>query len=79
MIQAIFPISMKLCQNEGYTKKTVWTKCARFGIFLKVFSPPTPWFEAKILKIEPKVAVKLETPPDHIIQTILLSFSLKED
>ena len=80
MIQAISPISMKLGQNEGYTKKTLETKWVGFGIFLKVFSPPPPppCFVTEILKIEPQLAVKSEKPPDHRIQTILLSFSLKE-
>ena len=41
--------------------------------------PPNPGFKAKILKIEPKLAMKSEKPPDHRIQTILLLFSLKED
>lgn len=35
MIQAISPISMKLSQNEGYTKKTLRTKWFAFGVFLK--------------------------------------------
>ena len=36
-------------------------------------------FRAKILKIEPKLAVKSETAPDQRIQTIVLSLSRKED
>ena len=84
VIQAISPISIKLGQNEGYTKKSSHTKGFGFRIFLKVFSPPpppppNPGFKAKILKIEPKLAMKSEKPPDHRIQTILLLFSLKED
>ena len=71
MIQAISPISMKRGQNEGYTKETTQTKWVGFGIFLKVFSLP-PSFGAKILEIEPKLAVKSEDTPDHRIQTILL-------
>ena len=40
VIQAISPISVKLGQNEGYTRKTLQTKWVGFGIFLKVISPP---------------------------------------
>ena len=50
VMQAISPISMKLGQNEGNTKKSSQTKWVGFGIFLKVISPP-PGFRAKILKI----------------------------
>ena len=48
------------------------------GFFSGYLAHP-PCFEVKILKIEPKLAVKSENPPDRRIQTILLSFSLKED
>ena len=39
----------------------------------------SPRFWAKILKLEPKLAVKSENPPDHRIQTIFLKFCRKED
>ena len=39
VIQAISPISPKLGQNEGNTKKSSQTKWVGFAIFLKVISP----------------------------------------
>ena len=43
VIQAIFPISMKLGHNEGNAKKSSQTKWVGFGIFLKVIRQPL-WF-----------------------------------
>ena len=66
---------MKLGQNEGYTKKTSQTKWVGFGIL----AYPLPGFGTKILKIEAKLAVKSENPPDHRIQTIYYHFFPKKD
>ena len=55
------------------------------GLALGFFSrylahhPLPPCFGAEILKIEPQLAVKSEKPPNDRLQTVLLSFSLKED
>ena len=77
MIQAISPISMKLGQNV-YIKKPHRQSGLALGFFSRYLAHHPPGFGAKILKIEPKLALKSEKPPDHRMQTILPSFSLKE-
>ena len=73
VIQAITPISMKLSQNEGYTRQPAKTAGLVLGLFSRyLHQPSAPGFGDKILKIEPKLASKSEIPLDHIIQTILL-------
>ena len=75
MIQAVTPISMKLSQNEGYTRQPTKTAGLALGLFSRyLHHPSAPGFGAKILKIEPKLASKSEIPLDHIIQTITITF-----
>ena len=79
VIQAITPISTKLGQNEGYTAKQPLRQSGlACGFFTRYLAHPH-CLGPKIRKTEPKLASKSETPPDHRTQTILSSFSLKED
>jgi len=77
VIQAISPISMKRGQN-GYIKKPHRQSGLALGFFSRYLAHP-PGFGVKNLKIEPKLALKSEKPPDHRMETILPSFSLKKD
>ena len=63
---AIFAFACKLGHISKLTE----------DVDFSLFSPP-PGFGVKMLKIEPKLAVKSEKPLDHRIQTFLLSFSLE--
>ena len=83
VIQAITPISMKLGQNERYIKKTSRQSGLALGFFSRWLAhpphPPPPWLWGQIPQNWAKISSEIRKPPEHRIQTILLSFSLKED